>query len=178
MISAQKLISTTILALTIGVCSTQISRADFLDDLFGGDDGPAQSAKPARRNSGSFGVQTLRERRSHRRDSGAASQNTKVSGTEDADKDEDDKEKFKKLALCVPHEQKEQVSKDHNALYFDKTLKHGDSVMTPNGLHVFKGQTSCPHVAEEFVPVARHNSKKHNSALLAIDAASKQPRRQ
>jgi hypothetical protein len=173
MTSPRKLISTAILALLIGVYSTQISRADFLDDLFGGDDSPAPSAKPARPHSSSFGVQTLRERRSHRHDSGATGESTKASGAED----DDGKEKFRKLALCVAQYEKERVYQEQNAILFDKSLRQGDSVMTQKGLQVFKGQASCPHVVEEFVPVARHNSKKHNSALLAIDAASKQPRR-
>lgn len=178
--SPKKIIAATTLAFAVVFYSAQTSHAEFLDDLFGGDDAaPSQarpSYKPRQRSNSSFGVQTFNERRSRHRNTAETGHQAKIDNpSEEAAKNE--KAKYEKLALCVPHEEKEQISKDHNAVLFDKSLKQGDSVMTPSGVHVFKGQNSCPHAAGDFVPVTQHRSKRHGSALLAIDTASKQPRK-
>lgn len=61
------------------------------------------------------------------------------------------------------------------SIYNDRTLQRGDSVMTAQGLRVFKGSSRFPYHASDFVPLAEAsrfvmgNKKQLREVQLAFD---------
>lgn len=146
------------------------AKAEFLDNLFGDVDAGAyrshQTKSYSRHSRSSFSIRSFREghSRPHARTEVRRQQNH--NNNENSHEETSDKtvrkDKYAYLALCVPHEEKQQVHQSGNSIIYDKTLRRGDSVMTHEGVHVFKGQDSCPHAKSDFEPLKSVNTtKKH-----------------
>lgn len=156
------------------IFTTSQCRAEFLDDLFG-DDTPV----PSRAVSGS-GVSQSYSRHVNKPGKTAATPQRKkpVSKVDaeptDVDEGADKKQKEVKFDLCTEQTAQRADAQKSDAYLYDKDLKNGDSVMTPNGVLVFKGHSRCPHKPEEFVALSATNAPKNSKkALTTIDAAAK-----
>ncbi|RTL79534.1 MAG: hypothetical protein EKK29_20770 [Hyphomicrobiales bacterium] len=149
------------------------ARADFLDDLFGGDGAPQPAPvrmKPARRAVRNFSIRPLDEHRLQRAakepgDGGDAGHGPYVAGS-----------RPQKAALC---DTAGPVKLDSSSAYLrDETLRAGDSVVTDGAIVVFKGSRACPHSASDFVSVARADlPKAKRNALAALEQGMRSPQR-
>jgi hypothetical protein len=65
------------------------------------------------------------------------------------------------------------------ALFIDRTLRKGDSVMTSHGLRVFRGASHFPYNIRDFAPLnaSRGISGKERNQLAAIERANPRARR-
>ena len=151
-----------------------LSRAEFLDDLFG-DDTPSFSRSTPRATH-----QRGDDTQSQKSTKHANAQHRKpvsklASHQADDDGDaEDNKQKNVKFDLCTDQTAQRTDAQKPDAYLYDKDLKKGDSVMTPSGVLVFKGNSGCPHRAEDFVALSSANAPKGSKkALATIDAAAK-----
>ena len=167
------LTSATVILLSLAFTTSQ-SRAEFLDDLFG-DDTPA----PSRAVRGD-GVSQSYSRYGNKADKAAATRKRKKTAIKvdadptDEDEAADKKQKEVKFDLCTEQTAHRADVQKADAYLYDKDLKNGDSVMTPNGVLVFKGRSGCPHKPEEFVALSATNAPKNSKkALTTIDAAAK-----
>lgn len=167
------LTSATVVLLSLAFTTSQ-SRAEFLDDLFG-DDTPA----PSRAVRGD-GVSQSYSRHGNKPDKTAATRQRKKTVNKvdtdptEADEGTDKKQKEIKFDLCTEQTAHRADAQKADAYLYDKDLKNGDSVMTPNGVLVFKGHSGCPHKPEEFIALSATNAPKNSrNALTTIDAAAK-----
>ncbi|WP_442753584.1 hypothetical protein ACNHKD_11280 [Methylocystis sp. JAN1] len=125
---------------------TTSAQAGFFEDLFG--DGGSETAAPpasapqARRRqpagSVSFSVRSSKDRRSARKsDEGG------------------DGEKPRKAVFCAAGLSERANPDSDEVRLHDGTLRAGDSLVTSNGILVFKGRAACPHTTSDFVGLAQ-----------------------
>jgi hypothetical protein len=57
----------------------------------------------------------------------------------------------------------------------DATLRHGDVIMTDEGVRVFAGREACPHTVADFrtLAEARALPREERTVLVAIERATK-----
>ena len=81
-----------------------------------------------------------------------------------------------KPSLCYSSGKLENGEKN-DALLHDETLRPGDSVVTAQGVRVFRGPSKCPHKPDEFLPLAAVNdlSKAKRDELVAVEKAMRTP---
>jgi hypothetical protein len=77
--------------------------------------------------------------------------------------------------LCYTNGRPNQVMDQSEAILHDHTLRPGDSVMTAQGVRVFRGRSARPHKPSEFLSLAdaRDLSSTKRGALSAIEQATK-----
>lgn len=155
--------------------SVNHSNAEFLDDLFGDDDTHSRGQINLEAGQGqtdyrskdkiSKPVNALQHRKENRK---------VFIQQSDEDHTSEKKTNGSNLALCLDQSSKTEASQKADAYLYDKDLKNGDSIMTPNGILVFKGHSSCPHRPDEFIALSSANAPKSNKkALVTLDAAAK-----
>jgi|WetSurMetagenome_2_1015567.scaffolds.fasta_scaffold465125_1 hypothetical protein len=156
------------------------AQADFLDDLFGGGSndatpGPAPRARPSRGGRDNFSIHLKEPRRAQRKVAreapGEGPGGPYVAGS-----------RPQKPLLCMTSAQapdKGDGKSDESVAYLrDETLRAGDSIVTPGEIVVFKGGGACPHVAKDFVSLARSGLPKvKRNALAALQQGLKSPSR-
>lgn len=169
------LLSKMTVAVTLLLLTINHSNAEFLDDLFGDDDAHSRGQAKLEAGQGQIDYRskdTLPKPANalqHRKET------RKVIIQQSAEDDiSDKKSNGSNLALCLDQSSKTEASKKADAYLYDKDLKNGDSIMTPNGILVFKGHSSCPHRPDEFIALSSANAPKSNKkTLVTLDAAAK-----
>lgn len=79
-------------------------------------------------------------------------------------------------SLCVPETSVNGVPAS-SLLAYDRTLRHGDIMVTDSGVQVFKGHAACPHDARDFLSVSSVNmTRSRRRMLLAIEEVIRRPR--
>lgn len=169
-------------ALFISLAFTPSAQAGFLEDIFGGDDAPAQVAAPRahaprRSGGGDFSIRLNEGRRA-----GRASESRKAARTPKAAPDANgDRREYvagsrpQKPHLCAVSQNSPAEGSETDYLR-DETLRAGDSVVTTGDIIVFKGHSACPHTAADFVPLARANLPRGRRNVLAdLERAMKSP---
>jgi hypothetical protein len=132
----------TVLALSSWTAAAQ---AGFFEDLFGDNETApvraAPQARPRQPASGSFSIRAnVPSRRSLARKPGDA-----VSGDT----------KTQKAVFCAPNLSARANPDSDDVRLHDATLRAGDSLVTADGIVVFKGHAACPHTASDFVGLAQ-----------------------
>jgi hypothetical protein len=131
------------------------ARADFLDDLFGGGETRVAPSIRARhvhaRRSGhmSFSIH-LGVASRERRHSAA-----RKPAVEDAVRESGGESKPQKTVFCATGLSPRANPDSAEVRLHDGTLRAGDSVVTADGILVFKGHAACPHSAADFVRLAQ-----------------------
>lgn len=77
------------------------------------------------------------------------------------------------VELCYANGPRSDEIDQSDAILHDPTLRHGDSMMTAQGVRIFHGQSACPHKSSEFLSLAetRNLSATKRGALAAIEQA-------
>lgn len=169
-------ISSKIIGVVIALLlSINHSNAEFLDDLFGDDDPHSRGQTKVEAGKGQNDY--------HSKDSILRPANAQQHRKETRrviiqksaeDDDSDNKTNGSNLALCVDKSWRIEASKKADAYLYDKDLKNGDSIMTTNGVLIFKGHSSCPHHPDEFIALSSANAPKSNKkTLVTLDKAAK-----
>lgn len=140
-------------AIALSVTATT-AEADFLDDLFGG--GASESPAPARaapsgramRSTGGVSF-SIRSNQSERRRAAFRKGGTQ----EAAGKEGSGGTKAQKTVFCATGLPAREDPANAEVRLHDGTLRAGDSVVTMDGILVFKGRAACPHNASDFVGI-------------------------
>ncbi|WP_424362504.1 hypothetical protein [Methylocystis parvus] len=151
-----------LLAPVLVVCAwSTAAEAGFFEDLFG-DGGetkaaPAAPAPQVRRRQPTGGVSF-----SIRANISAKDRRSIVRKSDDAS---DGGSKPQKTVFCAQGLSARANPDSDEVRLHDGTLRAGDSLVTADGILVFKGRAACPHTASDFVglaqsklPVARRNA--------------------
>lgn len=181
---------------TICTLQTATCHADFLDDVFGGDDTvgvKTYRTHNVRHNhhhesNKSFGLHynsSSHNNFSHIRAQRTA-ENTHKYADETLSNDvpgtakSDQYKHHLKLSMCYPNNISEQQINQLNPIFHDKTLKKGDSIVTNIGVQVFRGPNDCPHKTEDFVALksSKFSNKMLKTTLIEIDKAANARARQ
>lgn len=150
-------LAATVLAVSVWSAEAQ---AGFFEELFGGDEPAPVRAAPqprARQPSGSFSIRANiapRERKAARKPVDSANGDTKT----------------EKAAFCAPNLTARSNPDTDDVRLHDATLRAGDSLVTADGIVVFKGKAACPHTAADFVGLAQsHLPAAKRSALEQLE---------
>lgn len=85
--------------------------------------------------------------------------------------------KLPKPVFCYPASAQPESAASADVPLQDRTLRSGDSLVTADGVLVFKGQAACPHRANDFVALADSDlPKAKRDALLALERTLHDPR--
>jgi hypothetical protein len=179
-------------------CTLQAAtcHADFLDDVFGGDDtvgGKTDRTHNVRHNhhhesNKSFGLyynSSSHKNFSHTR-ALRATENTHKYSDGNLSNDapgaakSSQYKRHTKLTMCYPNNLSEQQINKLDPILHDKTLKKGDSIVTNIGVQVFRGPNDCPHKADDFIALksSEFPNKMIKMNLIEIDKAAHAPARQ
>jgi hypothetical protein len=174
-----------VLSILFAGASTDFASAGFLEEIFGGDQPEARPAPAAasRARTGKRRVGRIsfdlrvndapKKSRSVAKTHGAHSSlsateaETAKAGANGAGS------KMARPALCYADGKAEMAADRTDALFHDKTLRAGDSIVTSEGVRIFRGHAACPHMPGEFVALAAASglSKTKRNALLALEQA-------
>jgi hypothetical protein len=134
------------------------SKADFLDDLFGFDQGPATPHYFSRPRPRHMIVVRSRPHVSYLREA-RRERPRKVQAAFFSDRREDASPRSAagsdpvRPAFCTRAMASRTMSLSAQLLR-DSTLRRGDIVATTAGLRVFRGNGACPHMPRDFMPLA------------------------
>jgi hypothetical protein len=166
---------------------TDFASAGFLEEIFGGDQTEARPAhasavraQASRRRAGriSFNLRlndAPKKSRAVARTHGANSRGRAAVAEAESAKAKENGAPFKmaRPALCYADAKTEAAADRADALFHDKTLRAGESIVTAEGVRIFRGRAACPHKPGEFVSLAAASwlSKTKRNALLALERA-------
>jgi hypothetical protein len=150
------------------------AHAGFLDELFGGDDGePARSAPPRARVRTapsprlSFSVRVNAPKKVARER--ARPVERRIVDKNDLEPGNAPNGKIARLpktAFCYANAADPAAADGPDARLHDSTLRMGDSVVTADGILVFKGRVGCPHRNTDFVGLAAANLPRRQRNIL------------
>jgi hypothetical protein len=176
------------LASVVVTASCSTANADFLDDLFGGNDQAPHAAvqghavkrhfdrtprerAPRREFRVKSEVQFMSFVRSKGRPEHRERELTTVAKTDNSASSAGSKPVV--AALCAPESTVAGASAPL-LLAYDKTLRNGDILVTDSGVQVFRGHSACPHEARDFIALSSANMPKgKRSMLLALEESMK-----
>lgn len=156
---------------------SSLSRANFLDDLFGPEDyfhapaGPRITAPPSTR-----GARRQVERArphvasfpSYRRERPRKAQIAYIPrGAEAAGGESATGSAPVRPAFCARNVNALDDASRFRQLLNDKTLRFGDIVVTTAGLRVFEGHATCPHLSRDFVSLGAAGLSRRRLVALA-----------